>query len=418
MIDRTIAPKTHIITHIPFQNPEVIKLENNVNLYCIRKTNDETAHIDLIFDAGSLKTSKIISQLTGDLLLSGTKEKTSDDIEEAIDRLGGYIGIKVSTENAKIEIFGLREYIVPITQIVVDAIKNVNFNPKEIKQQLQARKKKMAIQLEKVSVQARRAFLSDLLQNSPYGDLANLEDFDHINPQDLIDFHRDKYLSGLRYISVVGELDDAQIDSLKELGNGLSKEEVTPIDYNYDYTPNTIHIEKDKAVQSAIRVGRILFNKKHPDYKKFLVLDTILGGYFGSRLMTSIREEKGYTYGIGSGVSQLKETGYFFISTEVAKEFKELTLEAIHEEITKLQTEEVGKEELSLVKNYIIGQILEQSDGAQKMMDRFISVHDFGLDFSYYDDLIRQINEITPKEIMGLAQKYLKWKDFTVVTAG
>lgn len=418
MIDRTIAPKIHTITHIPFQMPEIKSLENKVNIYSIRKTNDETAHIDLVFDAGSLKTSKIIAQLTGDLLFSGTKEKSSDDIEEAIDRLGGYIDTIVSMEKARISIFGLREYIVPITQIVAEAIKNVNFNPKEIKQELQSRKKKMAIQLEKVSVQARRSFMSDLFQNSPYGDLTNLEDFDHINPQDLIDFHHEKYLSGLKYISVVGELDDTQLNSIMDLGNQFSKEEVTPIDYNYSYTPNTIHVEKEKAVQSAIRVGRILFNKRHPDYKKFLVLDTLLGGYFGSRLMTSIREDKGYTYGIGSGITQLKETGYFYISTEVAKEFKTLTIEAIQEEIIKLQTEEVGREELILVKNYMIGQILDQSDGAQKMMYRFFSVYQYGLDFSYYDELIRQVNEITPKEIKELAQKYLQWKDFTVVSVG
>lgn len=418
MIDRTVAPPTHKVTHIPFQEPEISKLQNKVEVYSIRKTNDETAHIDLIFDAGSLKTSKIIAQLTGDLLLSGTQKKSSDEIEEAIDRLGGYIGTRVSTEKTTVSIFGLLEYIVPITQIVVDAIKNVNFNPKEINQLLQSRKKKMAIQLEKVSVQARRSFLNDLFKNSPYGDLAQLEDFDTIDPKDLIDFHCEKYISGLQYISIVGELNDSQLQDIKELGNQFSRKDVTPIKYNYAYTPNTINIKKEKAVQSAIRIGRILFNKKHPDYKKFLVLDTILGGYFGSRLMTSIREDKGYTYGIGSGVSQLKETGYFYISTEVAKEFKELTIEAIREEIIKLQTETVGKEELELVKNYIIGQILDQSDGAQKMMDRYISVHYFGLDFAYYDELIKQVNEITSQEIKELAQKYLNWEDLTVVTAG
>lgn len=418
MIDRTIAPKTHAITQVPLQQPEIYKLENDIELYSIRKTNDQTAHIDLIFDAGSLKTSKIIAQLTGDLLLSGTDKKSSDDIEEAIDRWGGYVGTRVSTEKAKVSIFGLREHIVPIAKIVVDAILNVNFNPKEINQLLQARKKKMSIQLQKVSVQARRSFLSDLFQNSPYGDLANLEDFDTINPKELIDFHREKYSSGLQYITVVGELNDKQLEAIKNLGSQFNNNAVQPIDYNYNYRPNTIHIEKEKAVQSAIRIGRILFNKKHPDYQKFLVMNTILGGYFGSRLMTSIREEKGYTYGIGSGVTQLKESGFFHISTEVAKEYKSPTIRAIQEEIVKLQSEEVGVEELKLVKNYLVGQILEQSDGAHKMMNRFIAVQQFGLNFSYYDDLIQQVHDITPKEIMEIAKKYLKWEDLTVVSVG
>lgn len=418
MMNRTLAPKTSTVSHIDFQTPEIITLQNGAKLYAIRKTNDETVRIDFVFDAGSLKTSKIIAQLTGDLLLSGTKDKSSDEIEEAIDALGGFNGVEITKEKAKISVIGLREHIVSIAETLVDAIMNVNFNPKEIKQLLQSKKKKMAISLEKVSTQARRAFISDLMKNSPYGDLVQLEDYDHIEQSDLIEFHKEKYLKGLKYISIVGAIDDQDLATIQSLGEQFKKEEITSFDYDYSYTPNNIHIEKEQAVQTAIRVGRVLFNKQHTDFIKFSVVNTILGGYFGSRLMTSIREDKGYTYGIGSGVAQLKETGYFFISTEVGKEFKDLTLEAIQEEITLLQTEEVSKKELDLVKNYIIGQILEQSDGAQAMMDRFISVETFSLDFSYYDDFIKQVKEITPKEVKELANRYLNWDDFVVVCAG
>src|SRR5690554_5677297 len=418
MIDRTIAPKTSTVTHIDFQSPEIDTLENKVKVYSMRKTTDETVRVDFVFDAGSLKTSKIIAQLTGELLFSGTTKKTSEEIDEEIDRLGGFTGVEVSTEKSTISLIGLREHVVAIAEIVVDAMINVNFNPKEINQLLQSKKKKMAINLEKVSTQARRAFLSNLFRNSPYGDLTHLTDYDHINQNDLIKFHQQKYLSGLQYISIVGALDDEDLNSIKALGNQFNREDVTQIDYDYNYTPNTIHVEKEQAVQTAIRIGRILFNKQHSDFIKFSVLNTILGGYFGSRLMTSIREDKGYTYGIGSGVVQLLETGYFFISTEVGKEFKDLTLEAIQNEIKILQTEEVSEKELDLVKNYIIGQILEQSDGAQAMMDRFIAVETYGMDYTYYDEFIKQVNEITPIEVMALANQYLKWEDFTIVSAG
>ncbi|HZH87457.1 MAG TPA: pitrilysin family protein [Brumimicrobium sp.] len=418
MMNRTIAPKTSTVTHIDFQSPEIDTLSNEVNIYSMRETDDQTVHVDFVFDAGSLKTSKIIAQLTGDLLFSGSADKTSEQIDEAIDRLGGFTGVEISTEKATISVIGLKEYIVAITKIVVDAMINVNFKPKEIKQLLQSKKKNMAIQLEKVSTQARRAFLSDLFKNSPYGDLTHLEDYDHIEQSDLIEFHKQKYLSGLQYISIVGSINDTDLNAIKELGNQFSKDNVTSIEYDYSYVPNTIHVEKEQALQTAIRIGRVLFNKQHTDFIKFSVVNTIFGGYFGSRLMTSIREDKGYTYGIGSGVAQLLETGYFFISTEVGKEFKDLTVEAIQTEIKLLQTEDVSEKELALVKNYIIGQILEQSDGAQAMMDRFISVETYGMDFSYYDDFIKQVNEITPAEVKELANRYLNWEDFTVVSAG
>src|SRR5690554_608804 len=188
MINRTIAPKTSTVTHIDFLSPEIDTLENKVQVYSMRKTDDETVRIDFVFDAGSLKTSKIVAQLTGELLFSGTENKSSEEIDEEIDRLGGFTGVEVSTEKSTISLIGLREHVVAIAEIVVDAMINVNFNPKEIKQLLQSKKKKMAISLEKVSTQARRSFLSDLFKNSPYGDLTQLEDYNHIEQTDLMNF--------------------------------------------------------------------------------------------------------------------------------------------------------------------------------------------------------------------------------------
>lgn len=418
MINRKKAPNTHTITEIPFQEPEVMTLENGAKLFCIRETNDLTVHIDFIFDAGSLKGSKLIAFLTGDLLLSGTQDKTSNEIEEQIDYLGGYTEVGTTPERARVTLFGLKEHIVAITETLIYALLNVNFDPKEIKQLIQEKKKKMAIQLQKVNVQAKRAFMSEVFANSPYGILESIKDFDSIDRQDIIAFYKKNYLAGLQYISIVGDLDDTQLNAIKQLGNKFKVRASVKNDYDYSYTPTTVHIEKKNAVQTAIRIGKVFFNKTHPDFKKFIILNTILGGYFGSRLMTSIREDKGYTYGIGSNVIQYLESGYFYISTEVATEFVQPTIEAIKHEIELLQTKEVDEEELMLVKNYLIGEVLEQSDGAQAMMDCFISVHSFDLSLSYFNDLIHEINEITASEIKALAQKYLKWEEFTIITAG
>lgn len=418
MSERSTAPKTHPITHINFISPEVETLKSGVKLYSIRQTNDKTVRIDFIFNAGNLNDSKVLAEITAELLLSGNATQSGDEIEEKIDRLGGYTDVKVNTEKTTLTIFGLVEHIPSIAKIVLNAIQNLNFDPKELKQTLQERRKELKIRLQKVKTLVQRAFISHLLKDTPYGELIHLDDFDKINKEDLIDFHTRNYLNGLQQINVVGALEKEDLNVIKNLALHFNKKDIAVPNYTYNNTPATLHLDKPGTLQTALRIGRILFNKKHPDYKKFIVLNTILGGYFGSRLMTSIREEKGYTYGIGSGVVQLAETGYFYISSEVAQEFKEATLLAIKAEIEILQTELIDSEELELVKNYIIGQILEQSDGAQAMMDRFNSVNYFGLDLSYYDDLIQTINKITPEEIKILAQRYLKWEDMTIVTAG
>ena len=150
----------------------------------------------------------------------------------------------------------------------------------------------------------------------------------------------------------------------------------------------------------------------------FQILQTILGDYFGSRLMSNIREDKGYTYGIGCGVSETFESGHFIIATEVGKEYVEATLNEIKFEIERLQQEEVDSDELTLVKNYLLGQLLKSADGPNAMTDLFIGAFNKGKDLTFYQDVINRINAISAEELKLTAIKYLKWENLTIVTAG
>ena len=165
-------------------------------------------------------------------------------------------------------------------------------------------------------------------------------------------------------------------------------------------------------------MGRFLFHKSHPDYIDFQVLNTILGDYFGSRLMSNIREDKGYTYGIGSGMMDMHETGYFVIVTEVGKEVLTPTMDEIKYELKRLQDEPVPEDELDLVKNYMLGQLLKSADGPYAMLDMFNSVDMYDLTLEFYDDAIRKVKQITPVRIQELAKQYLNFEDFLIVTAG
>ena len=161
-----------------------------------------------------------------------------------------------------------------------------------------------------------------------------------------------------------------------------------------------------------------MFNKAHADYPDFLVLNTILGDYFGSRLMSNIREDKGYTYGIGSMVAELHETGYFVIGTEVGTDVRENTLHEIQEELKQLQNSLVELEELELVKNYMLGQLLKSADGPYNMTDLYLGLEPYGLSMEFYNRCIESIQQITPERIQELANIYLNWEDMTVVSAG
>jgi predicted Zn-dependent peptidase len=217
---------------------------------------------------------------------------------------------------------------------------------------------------------------------------------------------------------VIGNFSQDDIDALIDLCGKWAQ----PAPATYFNTPINLkekyHFTKEGALQTAIRVGRSFVNKTHEDFEEFLVLNTILGDYFGSRLMGNIREDKGYTYGIGSMVVELQKSGYFLIATEVGAEHTEATLTEIKKEFERLQNELVSEEELSLVKSYMLGQLLKSADGAYAMMDLHLSVEPFEISLDYYNESIERIKGCSPERIQELAKKYLNWNEMTVVSAG
>jgi len=419
MINRTIQPTLQAITKIDFVKPKVFDAGGKTKLFCVTNVPNETARFDLYFDAGSIRGKSGVASLVNGLLLSGTKTKTSIEINEAINSLGGYVESGVSNENAVFSIYALRENILPIARIIADAIGNCEFKQSEIDELINDRKQKFKVGLEKVSVLAQRALKQRLFSNSEsYGKVGQLADYDAIQRQDVVDFHSENYLAGLNRLVLVGNFNQDSIDAFMDIFSKWNTPKSPEFESSFVNLKGTVHVEKEGAVQTAVRLARHLFNKRHEDYHDFTILNTILGDYFGSRLMSNIREDKGYTYGIGTLVSEMQETGYFMIATEVGKDVKDATLKEIRYEMDRLKTELVPQEELELVKNYLLGQLLKSADGPYSMMDLYLSVEIQNLDLDFYNEAISSIRSITAERIQELAIKYLNWDDFTVITAG
>jgi predicted Zn-dependent peptidase len=343
---------------------------------------------------------------------------SSTEFNEAIDLLGGFVNVEVGPEDAAVSIYGLTATIAELIPLVMDAIINANFSEKEFEQEVQTSKQEFLIDQEKVSTLARRAFVENLLGNTDYGRLTQLEDFSSVDRNSLLNFHKDYYLKGLIKICVVGNIDVSIVEELIQRSKYIAADKEYSFNYSFETKPSTVYVEKEEAVQTAIRIGRILFNRTHEEYISFSVLNTIFGGYFGSRLMSNIREDKGYTYGIGSGIAQFKESGYLFISTEVGKDVADAALSEIKKEMERLRNEVIPSEELELVRSYSIGKLLKGSDGPFAMMDRYLAVERFGMDLSHYDEVIQTIRTITPEKLQELANKYLVWEEMVVVKAG
>ncbi|WP_317897396.1 M16 family metallopeptidase [Aurantibacillus circumpalustris] len=425
MLDRTVAPLYKTIDKIDIIKTRHEKLNNGVDLYSLSAGSQEIVRIEFVFRAGMYhQPATLVASTTNVLLESGTKLYTADQLSDGIDFFGSFLELSVEQDFATITLFSLNKYLDESLKFIEDLIKNPIFPEHDFKVHIANKKQKHSINSQKVSVLARRRFTELLFGDEhPYGRDVKQADFDRINTAEIKDFFNTHYNSLNCTIFASGNLPKTILTTLnKHFGEGLwggsQHKEISKI-VPLNTTPTQKHfINKDDAIQSAIRVGRVLFNKTHPDYFKFQVLNTILGGYFGSRLMANIREDKGYTYGIGSGISNLAHYGYFFISTEVGADVTKQTLTEIYKEISILREKLVDSNELETVRNYILGNFLRSVDGSFALADKFKSIWEFGLDYSFFDNYFTAVKSVTPNELRDLANKYLQEKDLIECVAG
>jgi zinc protease len=418
MLNRKNPPSLGELTDISFVTPELVKCTPSLPLYWMKKVPNATSRIDFYFDAGTTVGSNVISALASGLLFSGTKDKTSTQIHNELDSLGAYFDVGLGFETAIVTFYALNEQLPAVVKLFVEMMDNATFPSTEVKELINDRKQKLQINLEKVSFLAQRKFQALIFDGTNYNRTINLEDYNSVSQEEIVSYFEKNYKKGLKKVFLVGDFKEEVVSVIANSISSWAVEKQEKATLNFQNKAATVHVEKANAVQTAIRVGKTLFNKTHPDYFGFMILNTILGDFFGSRLMKNIREDKGYTYGIGSYLSEIKDSGYFVIGTEVGKEVKEATLTEIRKEIEKLQQDLVSEKELNLVRNYLLGQTLKSADGPYALMELFLSVENQNLDLNFFNDFIHKIKSIQAEELRELARKYLDWNSFSIVSAG
>ena len=424
MLDRKQAPEFKTIDLIDIEKAKQDTLHNGIPVYSISSGSQELSKIEFLFKAGMyFQTQPLLASATNNLLETGTKSYTANQLSDNIDFFGSFFECAVEQDYSSLVLFSLNKYLDKSLHYVEEIIKYPTFPKDEFDIYLSNKKQKHIVNSQKVNVLARRRFTELIFgETHPYGLDVKDESFDNITIDAIKEFYKSHYQSANCVIIASGKLPDNLIETLNHF---FGKETwgvphaVTPIKAELQTaSQNKYFIEKADAIQSAIRIGRPLFNKTHPDYFKFQVLNTILGGYFGSRLMANIREDKGYTYGIGSNLAALVNGGYFFIATEVGVDVTKDTLKEIYKEIHILRTKLVDDDELETVRNYILGQFLRSVDGAYALADKFKAIHEFGLDYTYFDNYFKAVKNITPTEIKDLANTYLQEKDLIELVVG
>ena len=418
MFDRKTQPPLERFKPIDFIKPEIKSLNNKARLYFSQKVPNNTSRLELYFDVGNIKGKTGLASITSNLLFSGSKSQTAVQIQECFDELGAFKDLTLSQEECVLSIYALNSKLPQVFDVLYSAINEVVFPQNEVDELLSHQKQSFEINMQKVGFLAKRKFIQEMYKGSIYGNVLDLKDIENTSRDEIVQFHKKHFLKGLNKATLVGNIDDLEIDII---GEKLKKWAVDkdPI-YESNLINNAGHFyeRKEKALQSAIKIGKSLFTKKDPQYMDFFILNTAFGGYFGSRLMSNLREDKGYTYGVGSYISELHKSGTFVISTQVGSEYLDDSINQIRIELEKLCLNLISQDELDLVKNYLLGQLLKSADGAYAMMNLHLSLQKHDLNFEFYKHYVDRISSVTPKELKDSAKQHFVWEDMTVVCSG
>ncbi len=419
-LDRTTNISFHNITIPKFINPNQIKLKNNVDLFLIQGGGQQLCRVEMVFKAGSKHQIKMLqASMCNAMLFEGTPTETGDHINQILDYYGAYTQLDVTPDRSSVSLFCVNKYFDKVFPVFVNAIRNASFPAQQFDLFVEQKKQTFEINSEKVEFVARNLFFSELFKKHPYGASVELSDFDNITRQDLIDFHDNFYKTSDLIVYVSGELPLNFNQIIEDTIEDWPQKRISPRqDIKFATKGFKIHKAKPLALQSAIRIGRVSFNTNHTDFNELKFLSILLGGYFGSRLMSNIREDKGLTYSIGSFCSSQEDSGYFCIATEVKGNSVHIVLKEIYKELKRLREEKISDDEISLVKNYVLGHILKSADGPFAQASLLKNMHIQGTDFSYFSDHRQFLDQLNSNRLKLLANTYLKDEDLCEIIVG
>ncbi|MFC5411435.1 M16 family metallopeptidase [Larkinella bovis] len=412
LIDRTEAPEYKLIEEVRIPAIATQTLDNGQPVYWVNAGQQPVIRLEIVFDAGAwYEPMPGVSALTLKMLTEGTRSHTSAQISEYFDRYGAFLEQHSGTNRASLMVYGLTKHLPALLPMIQEMVLDSVIPQKELNHQKNMTVQHLRVNLEKNNFVAGRLIREKVFgKNHPYGSNQKPETVEAIQREMVEQFYHQHIRQRPFRVVAAGHVTELEIALLNKFF-GQQNVEVAVSAHGAEKTiatdPTPVLVEKEDSLQSSIRLGRLLFNRKHPDYFPMLVFNEVLGGYFGSRLMKNIREEKGFTYGIWSNLSMFPSQGYLLIGTDVKRENTQETLDEIGKEIRRLQNELVPADELKTVKNYMAGSYVGSLNTPFEIADRYKTMLFDGLPTDFIHSYIERIRAVTAGQVQEMAHRYL-----------
>lgn len=423
MLDRTTPPPVREVETLTFPEVEASFLPNGIPLYVIDRGEQELSRVDILFSGGKVdETHPLTARHTVAMLREGAAGLSSAEIAEKLDYYGAALQTLATQRNTYITLYVANRYFFEVLPILYKLVACPDFPETEFASLKERNRQALLVDLMKVNVLASRTLSEQLFgADNPYGKQEQPADYDTLTTGHLRAFHRDCYTARRCRIVLSGritpEMKAAVADTFSALAPGIEHCQGAypiqiPAGEHYRFVP------REGALQSGINAGCFVVGRNHPDHLVLRVLNTLLGGYFGSRLMSNIREDKGYTYGIQSSIVAYPDVAYLVVQTQAATRYVRPLIDELFNEIDRLRDTRVGDEELHMVRSYMTGEMLRLFDSPFSVAEVFVTLLANGLDFSYYSRRFEAIRAVTSEQLQEVACRCLNRANFCVAVAG
>lgn len=400
---------------------ERIAASNGTPIYIINTPEYEVVRLSFVFHAGSTtQLHPFTASATANMLAEGSEELTAQQIAERLDYYGSYFDINIDRDHSYITFCTLSKFFSQTAEVIEQIILHPTFPDEEVATYRTKRRQMLDVERRKVQTIARENFAKAMFgAKHPYGVSYATDDYDNLQREAIVEHYINRYTAENCLVVCSGKIDHRTRERIMEITDQLPRRAESQIVTLPPFqTTHSMRIQHDGAVQSSIRMGRMLFERSHPDFIPMQVLSTVLGGYFGSRLMQNLRERNGFTYGVFSAMVNFQQAGYLAIATQVGAEVTDEAQRQILLEIERLRNEAVSIEELELVKNIMAGEMMRILDGPFGIADVTTENILCGFDNSRINYNLQRIRQTTPEELLTLAQKYLREEDLVSVVVG
>lgn len=421
-LNRTQQPPVTPFGALTMPLPRILRLNNGIELYIVDKGDQEVCRFDILFEGGRYAGRiPAIADMTGPMLRKGIPGMDAESIAEHLDYYGAWMQTGTTQHYSAISLFSLNRNLDKVLPVISQMITEPSMPEKPFEVLKQQRIQQLEINRQKVSFLAAEAFNNLIFGAShPYARTTSTQDLEAVTLNEICQYHHDFYQNTGIQIILSGRITDEVLQLVHRHFNILSPGNTTPI-VVAPIAPENQHttiIHRPAALQSGLRMGMPVIGSEHPDYPLLTMLNLVLGGYFGSRLMTNIREEKGYTYGISSHIVSMRDGAYFTIVTETGTEYTRPLIDEVRSEMLQLCNTPIPLDELETARNYLQGRRARALDSPFSMSDYFVSSIISGTPLNYFNTEDEIIRTATADDLMRVARTYLHPDNLYIAIAG